>query len=91
VLCEGAGDNACVPLLDQITITLSGPGETLAALGAADVTPVLDASGLPPGNHSLTPSLSGLPEGVELVGINPAAVPVTIQAPQPAPTPTPAP
>ena len=91
VLCEGSGDNACVPLLEQITITLSGPGETLGALGAADVTPVLDASGLPPGNHTLTPTLSGLPDGVELVGINPATVPVTIQAPEPAPTPTPAP
>ena len=91
VLCEGAGDNACVPLLDQITITLSGPGGTLSALSAANVTPVLDASGLSPGNHTLTPTLSGLPDGVELVGINPAAVPVSIQAPEPAPTPTPAP
>jgi hypothetical protein len=33
----------------------------------------------------------GLPDGVELIGITPATIPVTIQAPAPPPTPTPAP
>lgn len=89
VTCQGAGDNACIPRLSQLTVTLSGPGGALEALAAADVTPFVDASGLAPGSYSLTPTLPGLPEGVELIGINPATVPVTIQAPAPAPTPAP--
>ena len=91
IVCEGAGDNACLPGLDQVAITLSGSGEGLASLGAADITPVLDASGLAPGTYSLTPAVTGLPAGVELIGISPGAVPVTIVAPEAAPTPTPAP
>ena len=91
VVCTGAGDNACLPRIDQISITLSGAGEALSALTAADLTPTVDASGLDPGNYDLTPVVSGLPAGVQLVGINPVTVPVTIQAPQAAPTPTPAP
>jgi len=91
VVCEGAGDNACLPRLDQLTVTLSGPGEALGALSADDVTPTLDASGLAPGSYDLTPTLPGLPEGVELLGVAPATVPVVIEAPAPPPTPTPAP
>lgn len=91
VLCSGSGQNACLPRLDQLTVTLSGSGAALEALEAGDLTPVLDASGLAPGEHSLTPELPALPDGVELIGISPASVPVTIQAPAPAPTPTPAP
>jgi len=91
VVCEGAGTNACLPGLDQLTITLSGAGGALSALSAADVTPTLDASGLAPGTYSLTPVVTGLPEGIELLAISPGTVAVTIQAPEPAPTPTPPP
>ena len=91
VVCTGAGGNACLPGLEQLTITLSGAGGALSALSAADVTPTVDASGLAPGTHQLTPTVSGLPTGVELIAISPGVVEVTIQAPQPAPTPTPAP
>ncbi len=91
VVCTGAGDNACLPRVEQIAITLSGAGEALSALTADDLTPTVDASGLDPGNHDVAPAVSGLPDGVELVEINPATVPVTIQAPQPPPTPTPTP
>jgi YbbR domain-containing protein len=91
VVCTGAGDNACLPGLGQISITLSGAGEALSSLTAADLTPTVDASGLDPGDYDLTPVISGLPDGVQLVAVNPATVPVTIQAPQAAPTPTPAP
>ena len=91
VVCEGAGANACLPRLEQLTLTLSGPGGTLSALDAADLTPILDVTGLAPGSHDVAPSLPGLPDGVELIGITPATVPVTIQAPAPPPTPTPAP
>jgi YbbR domain-containing protein len=91
IVCQGAGNNACLPGLDQLTITLSGAGGALSALTAADVTPTVDASGLAPGTYQLTPIVSGLPEGVELIAISPGTVPVTIQAPEPAPTPTPPP
>lgn len=91
IVCIGAGDNACLPALDQLTITLSGAGDALSGLTASDVTPIVDASGLAPGTHSLTPALTGLPGGVELIEINPGSVSVTIQAPEPAPTPAPTP
>jgi YbbR domain-containing protein len=91
IVCIGAGDNACLPALDQLTITLSGAGDALSGLTASDVTPIVDASGLAPGTYSLTPALTGLPGGVELIEINPGSVSVTIQAPEPAPTPTPTP
>jgi len=90
VQCEGAGENACLPAIDQLTVTLSGPGGTLSGLSAGDVTPTLDASGLEPGTYDLEASLGALPDGVELLGISPATVSVTIRAPAP-PTPTPAP
>ena len=92
VSCEGAGDNACLLGLEQVSVTLSGPGEALSTLTAGALTPVVDASGLDPGNYSLTPSLPALPEGVELMSIAPGAVPVTIVAPvEPTPAPTAAP
>lgn len=92
VLCENAGANACLLGIEQLSLTLSGPGEALSDLSAADVTPTVDAGGLTPGTYSLTPTVPGLPEGVELIGISQGAVPVTIVAPAtPAPEPTPAP
>ncbi len=91
VVCEGAGENACLPRIEQLTITVSGAGEALAGLSAADVTPIVDASGLAPGSYSLTPTISGLPDGVEVLGISPVSVPVTIVAPEATPAPTPAP
>jgi YbbR domain-containing protein len=89
VVCQGSGDNSCVPRIDQLSITLSGEGEALDGLDASAITPVVDASGLDPGSYSLTPAVSGLPEGVSLVGISPASVPVTITAPAPTPAPAP--
>jgi YbbR domain-containing protein len=90
VTCEGAGENSCLPGLDQLSVTLSGPGEVLSTLTAGALTPVLDASGLEPGSHSLTPVLPALPDGVELLAVQPGTVPVTIVAPvEPTPEPTP--
>ncbi len=91
VVCQGAGDNACLPGLDQVAITVSGSGEALSGLSAGDITPVLDASGLAPGEHTLQPAISGLPAGVELLSISPSSVPVTIVAPEPPATPAPTP
>ena len=92
VICQNAGPNACLPGIEQLSLTLSGPGDALSDLSAADLTPTVDAAGLAPGSYSLTPVVPALPEGVELIGISQDAVPVTIVAPAtPAPEPTPAP
>lgn len=90
IVCQGSGSNACLPGIEQVTVTLGGPGGALDGLDVADITPVVDATGLAPGSYSLTPSIAALPEGIELIGISPSAVPVTIAAPAtPAPTPAP--
>ena len=92
VICQNSGSNGCLLGIEQVSLTLSGPGEALSDLSAADVTPTVDAAGLAPGSYSLTPIVPGLPEGVELIGISQAVVPVTIVAPAaPTPAPTPAP
>jgi YbbR domain-containing protein len=76
---------ACLPEQSQLSLTLRGRERLLAGLDPADLTPVLDASGLSPGEHDLTPRVS-LPNGVSLVSISPGTVTVDIQ---PAATPTP--
>lgn len=92
VICAGAGDNACLPGFDQVTVTLSGPADALGGLSAEDVTVILDVDGAGPGSYDITPALPALPGGVELIAISPGIVPVTVVAPAtPAPTPTPAP
>jgi YbbR domain-containing protein len=69
-------------------MTLSGPQPALAALDISQITPVLDVSGLSPGSHQVTPTVS-LPNGISLVGFSPAQVTVVIAQPTPAPTPAP--
>ncbi len=91
VVCEGAGDNACLPRVNQVAITVSGSGEALSSLPAEAVTPVVDVSGLPPGDHTLTPSVTGLPAGVELLSVSPTVIPVSIVEAEPPPTPAPTP
>lgn len=90
VVCQGAGANACLPGLEQVSVTVSGPGDLVGGLSAAQLTPILDVTGLPPGTHDVTTAIAGLPEGVELEAISPGVVSVVIQAPA-LPTPTPAP
>lgn len=88
VACEGVSSgSACLPQQSQLAIVLEGPATVLATLDPADLTPVLDASGLGPGEHELTPSFS-LPDGVELIRVSPGQVTIVIQPPA---TPTPAP
>jgi YbbR domain-containing protein len=92
LVCDGAGANACLPGLDQVSVTLSGPGQVLSGLTAAQLTPTLNVAGLAPGAYTINPTISGLPDGVELLGVSPPSVPVQIVAPAPAtPAPTPAP
>lgn len=92
LVCRGAPlGSACLPSLDQVSLTLSGPLVALDGLAAADVTPLLDVTGLGPGAHDVKPTLS-LPRGISLVSISPASVRVTLQPPaSPTPTPSPSP
>ena len=91
VVCEGAGENACLPGIEQVAITVTGSGEALGSLSAEDVTPVVDVSGLLPGDHSVALTVNGLPPGVDLFGVSPGVIPVTIVAPEPPSTPAPTP
>jgi YbbR domain-containing protein len=89
VVCEGSGENACLPGLDQVAVTLSGPGALLAQLSAAEVTPTLDVTGFAPGGYQVTVTVGALPDGVTVEAISPESVPVTIEAPA-TPSPSPA-
>ena len=92
VVCQGAGENACLPGIEQLAVTLSGPGAAFAQLNAGDITPLVDVAGLAPGAYSLTPTFAGIPDGVVIESVSPGSVPVTIVAPAtPEPTPTPEP
>jgi YbbR domain-containing protein len=85
VVCQGADDGvACLPQQDQVSVTLRGPEAVLAGLDAGDITPVLDVSGLDPGDHEVEPTLD-LPNGVQVVSVSPDAVPVTLREPEPPP------
>jgi YbbR domain-containing protein len=78
--CRNApSGSTCLPLESQLALTLRGRANVLADLDPADLTPVVDASGLDPGQHRLTPTVS-LPNGVTLVSISPGAVTVDIRA-----------
>jgi YbbR domain-containing protein len=90
IVCQGADANACLPGIEQIAVTLSGPGAAFTQLSAADITPIVDVSGLAPGAYSLTPSFTGIPAGISIESVSPGSVPVTIIAPA-TPEPTPAP
>lgn len=88
VICEGADEGfACLPRQDQVAVVLRGSAVVLAGLDAGDLAAVVDVSGLDPGEHQLTPTVS-IPGGVELDSVTPTSVPVTLRAPStPAPTP----
>ena len=68
IVCQGAGENACLIGLasGQVSVTVSGPGEAMAGLSAAQLTPIVDAGGLAPGTYTLSLAIGGLPDGVEL-------------------------
>ena len=81
VICSGEPPgSACLPKIGQVAVTISGTVSALDALVPANLTPVLDVTGLGPGDHLVQPTLS-LPAGVTLVTISPASVTVTIVPP----------
>ena len=87
VTCRGTtGGDACLPALDQVSVTVSGALDVLDGLSPGDLTAFVDVSGLDPGSHSVATSVA-LPDGVELLDVSPARIDVTIVAPEPSPTP----
>ncbi len=86
ITCTGAAAGVtCLPQSSQVALTLSGPIPVLAGLSAGDITPVVNVSGLPAGQHQVTPTVN-LPSAVSLVSISPGQVTVVISQP---PTPSP--
>jgi YbbR domain-containing protein len=76
-----AAGQACLPSLEQVAITLSGPLRALDGVKAADLALVLDVSGLGPGTQAVSGVVTGVPDGVDLVSASPSTVSVGIQAP----------
>jgi YbbR domain-containing protein len=63
-----------------VAVTVRGTVSALNALDPADLTPILDVTGLGPGDHLVAPTLT-LPAGVTQVTISPISVTVTIVPP----------
>ena len=83
VVCSGQpAGSACLPQIGQVAVIVRGTVSALDALDPADLTPILDVTGLGPGDHLVQPSLT-LPTGVTKVTISPISVTVTIVPPAP--------
>lgn len=81
LVCSGApAGSACLPQIGQVAVTVKGTVSLLDALDPATLTPVLDVTGLGPGDHLVQPTVT-LPTGVTQVTISPIAVTVTIVPP----------
>ncbi len=72
----GFGSATLVPA--TVELSLSGPDHLVASLSATDVEVVVDAMGLPRGTHELVPEVR-VPEGIEVHGVTPARVTVTLR------------
>jgi YbbR domain-containing protein len=81
LVCSGEpAGSACLPQIGQVAVTVRGTVSALNALDLATLTPLLDVSGLGPGDHLVQPRLT-LPSGVSQVTISPISVTVTIVPP----------
>ena len=81
LVCSGAlPGSACLPQIGQVAVIVRGTVSALDALDPASLTPVLDVTGLGPGDHLVRPTLT-LPAGVTQVTISPISVTVTIVPP----------
>jgi len=81
LVCSGEPPgSACLPQIGQVAVTVRGTVSALNALDPADLTPILDVTGLGPGDHLVAPTLT-LPAGVTQVTISPISVTVTIVPP----------
>jgi YbbR domain-containing protein len=72
----GAGLEATVAL-ETVDVILSGPLPLLESLGSDDIFVILDLTGLLPGTHVVQPRVV-VPTGIQVTGVLPASVEVTI-------------
>lgn len=80
-VCSGApSGSACLPRIGQVAATVGGTVSDLDALDPADLTAVLNVTGLGPGDHLVQPTVA-LPDGVTLLTLSPISVTVTIVPP----------
>lgn len=63
---------------ETVELTLSGPDHLASSLRAEDVRVLVDAMGLPRGTHDLVPEVH-VPEGIDVHGVTPARVTVTLK------------
>ena len=70
-----------------VNVTLGGPATTVGGLDPFSLVAIADITGLSPGSHLVTLSLTP-PDGIEVVDISPLEVSVTIVAATPVPGPT---
>jgi len=81
VVCSGAPQgSACLPQIGQVAATVGGTVSDLDALDPADLTALLNVTGLGPGDHLVQPTVT-LPDGLTLVTLSPISVTVTIVPP----------
>ena len=72
------GFNEALLTPQAVEVTLSGPDHLAVSLTPDDIIAVVDAVGLPRGVHELVPEVR-VPDGIELHGVNPARVTVTLR------------
>jgi YbbR domain-containing protein len=72
----------------SVDVTITGPAPTLQNLNPKDFQVVLDLSGLGPGKHVVSPSVT-VPKALSLERISPEQITVTLAQPTPTPSPTP--
>jgi YbbR domain-containing protein len=63
-----------------VSVTVAGEMPVLQTLAADEITATVDLSDLSPGTHRLAPVVE-LPAGLELVGVDPPQVVVTVSGP----------
>lgn len=77
---------------DMVSLTVSGPSETIAAMENAQVQVIVNLANLAPGEHTITPQVL-LPAGLTWISSDPAEINVTLtrdDLPIPNGTPSPA-
>ncbi len=91
IVLSGARDDRLYSLsVDQILVTLGGSPAALAAIDGQTFSVTVDVDGLGPGVHVLTPSVN-LPASLNLVGLAPQSVSVTVSIAPATPLPSAAP
>jgi YbbR domain-containing protein len=92
IVLSGARDDRIYSLsVDQVLVTLGGSPAALAGIDGQTFSVTVDVDGLAPGIHVLTPTVN-LPASLNLIGLSPQVVSVTVSiapaTPPPSATPS---